>query len=72
MNGFTIDEIQLNRIYSPIGLDIGAKTPEEIAISIAAELVNVHRGGNSMHLKQTKGKELLYTSRDHRRVIAYQ
>ncbi|MFF2498879.1 XdhC family protein [Peribacillus sp. NPDC058075] len=72
MDGFTIDEIQLNRIYSPIGLDIGAKTPEEIAISIAAELVNVHRGGNSMHLKQTKGKELLNTSRDHRRVIAYQ
>lgn len=32
-------------IYAPIGLDIGALTPAEIAISIAAELVMVRRGG---------------------------
>lgn len=36
-------ESELNRIYSPIGLDIGAKTVQEIAISIIAELVQVYR-----------------------------
>ncbi len=36
---------KLGRVYAPIGLDIGAETPEEIAISIVAELVRVRRGG---------------------------
>ncbi len=38
-----ISEEQLQRIHAPIGLEIGADTPEEIAISIAAELINVRR-----------------------------
>jgi xanthine dehydrogenase accessory factor len=37
--GFSTDDIQ--RVHSPIGLPIGAQTPEEIAISITAELIQV-------------------------------
>ncbi len=35
---------RLSSIHAPIGVDIGAETPEEIAVSIAAELVAVRRG----------------------------
>jgi xanthine dehydrogenase accessory factor len=37
-------EVELARIHSPIGLEIGAETPEEIAISILAELIKVRAG----------------------------
>lgn len=40
--GFTRED--LNRVHSPIGLDIGAETPEEIAVSIVAELIMVRAG----------------------------
>ena len=32
---------QINRVFSPIGLDIGAETPAELAVSIVAELIKV-------------------------------
>jgi xanthine dehydrogenase accessory factor len=38
------DEL-LRRVHAPIGLDIGAETPEEIALAILAEIVMVRRGG---------------------------
>ena len=34
----------LDRIRCPIGLDVGGKTPQEVAISVAAELLGVHHG----------------------------
>lgn len=40
--GFSRDD--LARVHSPIGLDIGAETPEEIAVSIVAELIKVRAG----------------------------
>lgn len=43
----------LNQIYAPIGLDIGALTPEEIAVSICAELIKVRRGGTGASLSDT-------------------
>ncbi len=41
--GFNKD--QLRRVYSPVGLDIGAETPEEIAMSILGEIVKLRRLG---------------------------
>jgi xanthine dehydrogenase accessory factor len=45
-----IAEEKLRSVYAPIGLDIGALTPEEIAISIGAELILVRRGGTGKPL----------------------
>jgi xanthine dehydrogenase accessory factor len=38
---------KLDRVRSPIGLDIGATTPEEIAVSVVAELIAVRRHAES-------------------------
>jgi xanthine dehydrogenase accessory factor len=45
---------RLFQIYAPVGIDIGAETPEEIAISIMAEIIKVRRGGSNQHLRLTK------------------
>lgn len=36
----------LGRVHTPIGLDIGAETPDEIAVSIIAQIISVRRGGS--------------------------
>jgi xanthine dehydrogenase accessory factor len=38
-----MDKASFQRVYSPVGLEIGSETPEEIAVSIAAELVAVRK-----------------------------
>ena len=41
---FDLSPVQINRLRGPVGLDIGSKTPPEIAVSIVAELVAVRSG----------------------------
>ena len=41
----------LDHIHAPVGLDVGAETPEEIAVAVAAELIMVRRGGTGASLK---------------------
>ncbi|GAA2950129.1 XdhC family protein [Streptomyces erythrogriseus] len=45
---------ELARLRAPIGLDLKAHTPEETALSIAAELVAAHRGGTGLPLTSTR------------------
>jgi xanthine dehydrogenase accessory factor len=53
-NGLAEDE--LARLRSPIGLDLGARTPEETAVSIAAELIQLRWGGSGQPLTDTQGR----------------
>jgi xanthine dehydrogenase accessory factor len=51
--GLTEDEIA--RLSSPIGLDLGARTPEETAVSVAAEIIALRWGGNGDRLADREG-----------------
>ncbi|MGZ4660283.1 MAG: XdhC family protein [Arthrobacter sp.] len=41
-----LSEEQLSKLHSPVGLDLGARTPEETAVSIAAEIISLQWGGS--------------------------
>lgn len=47
-----------DRVFAPIGIDIGSQTPEEIAVSIIAEIVNVRRGGSAVSLRLSEWAKL--------------
>ena len=51
-----LSDDELARLHSPIGLDIGARTPEETAISIGAEIIAGHWGGSGHSLADTSGR----------------
>ena len=51
-----LTEKEIDRLSSPIGLDLGARTPEETAISIAAEIVAVQWGGTGDRLATRDGR----------------
>ena len=50
-----LTEGELSRLRSPVGLDLGARTPEEVAVSVAAEIVALRWGGSGAPLTATAG-----------------
>jgi xanthine dehydrogenase accessory factor len=51
-----VTEEQMAKLASPIGLDLGARTPEETAVSIAAEMIALRWGGLGVRLGSTTGR----------------
>ncbi|MFJ3230902.1 XdhC family protein [Streptomyces sp. NPDC086787] len=50
-----LTEAELSRLRSPVGLDLGARTPEEVAVSVAAEIIALRWGGTGTPLSVTTG-----------------
>jgi xanthine dehydrogenase accessory factor len=55
-DGFAVEA--LRRVRTPIGLDIGAETPEEIAVSIMAEIIQVRRGGTGRPMSEERAAKI--------------
>jgi xanthine dehydrogenase accessory factor len=49
-----VSEEKLNQVRSPIGLELNAETPEEIAVSIMAEIIMLRQGGDGRAMSQKK------------------
>jgi xanthine dehydrogenase accessory factor len=49
-----IDDARLRAVHAPIGLDVNAETPEEIAVAVCAELVLARRGGTGRPLRDVE------------------
>jgi len=60
--GLDIQEDKLSKIYGPVGLNLGAETPEEIALSIIAEIQAVLKGANGGSLRQSS--EFIHSRED--------
>lgn len=65
--GHPVESFQ--KVYSPIGLEIGSETPEEIAISVVAELIALRKG---VHQRSEKQKFLLKVLEKHQTLSAKQ
>ncbi|MCB0126280.1 MAG: XdhC family protein, partial [Caldilineaceae bacterium] len=50
---------KFDRVYAPIGIDIGARTPAEIAVCIMAEIINILRDGPAVSLSRQIREERL-------------
>lgn len=50
-----LTEAEIARLHAPIGLDIGSRTPEETAVSIAGEIVSARWGGTGAPLRTAQG-----------------
>lgn len=57
-----LDGAALARVFTPIGLDIGAETPEEIAVAVLAEIILVRRGGGALPMSD-RGRTLAAQAR---------
>ncbi|PFG42612.1 xanthine dehydrogenase accessory factor [Isoptericola jiangsuensis] len=51
-----VAEVDLARLHSPLGLDLGGVTPEETAVSVLAEIVASRRGGSGVPLRERTGR----------------
>jgi xanthine dehydrogenase accessory factor len=51
-----LTDVEVGRLSSPIGLDLGARTPEETAVSIAAEIISQRWGGHGGRLAELTGR----------------
>lgn len=47
---------ELARLHAPFGLDLGASSPEETAVSMLAEIISARQGGSNLPLTQTRGR----------------
>jgi len=50
-----LTDAELDRLHAPIGLDVGARTPEETAVSVAAEIIAARWGGTGVSLREATG-----------------
>jgi len=53
--GVPIDDAQRARLYAPVGLDLGAEAPEEIALSVLSEMLAVRNGRAAVPLRERPG-----------------
>jgi xanthine/CO dehydrogenase XdhC/CoxF family maturation factor len=55
-DGFRVNEEDHARLFAPVGLDLGAETAQEIALSIIAEIMAFFQGGSGVFLREKKGR----------------